>query len=100
MSENCEKVVLTIQKFLNGSFKHTELFAMLDRQKDFLLQKHVLYKTDDNEYNALWDTMGCVEEFFAYGKSPNLVIGVANFSVLGVFNHNYKQRKTKSQLAD
>lgn len=87
-----EKLIKEIQKFLNQPFRYDELIKMLDKQKDFLLQKNVLDKTDDCEYNALWDTILDLEKFFLYGNEPNLTIGV-KISVLAVFDYNLKQRK-------
>lgn len=87
-----ENLIKTIQKFLNTPFRYAELLAMLDKQKDFLLQKNILDKTEDCEYNALWDTICYLEKFFAYADAPNLVIG-AEISVLGIFDYNYKERR-------
>ena len=87
-----ENLIKTIQKFLNAPFEYADLLVMLDKQKDFLLQKTILDKTEDCEYNALWDTICCLEKFFAYADSPNLVIG-AQISVLGIFDCNYKERR-------
>lgn len=87
-----ENLIKTIQKFLNTPFRYTELLKMLDKQKDFLLQNNILDKTEDCEYNALWDTILDLEKFFAYGNADNLVIG-AELSVLLVFDTNYKERR-------
>jgi len=94
MKENLTK---TIQKFLNTPFKYTELLAMLDKQKDFLSQKNILDKTDECEYNALWDTINDLENFFAYAKTPNLTIG-AEVGVLAIFNYNYAERNKSLEL--
>ena len=89
-----EALIKTIQKFLNTHFWYAALLIMLDKQKDLLLTKNVLDKTDDFEYNALWDTIIELEKMFLYANAPNWVIG-AEISVLKVFNDNLKERKLK-----
>lgn len=86
-----EKLIKEIQKFLNAPFKYASLIAFLDKQKDFLLQKNVLDKTDEAEYNALWDAILDLEKFFSYANDPMLTIG-AEISVLRVFDSNLKNR--------
>lgn len=90
-----ENLIKTIQKFLNTSFRYSELLAMLNKQKDFLLQNNILDKTEDCEYNALWDTICDIEKYFVYANKPNLAIG-AEISVLGIFDYNFKERRKSS----
>ena len=87
-----ENLIKTIQKFLNTPFRYADLLVMLDKQKDFLLTKNILEKTEDCEYNALWDMIMELEKIFLYANAPNLVIG-AEISVLGIFDRNFKERK-------
>lgn len=87
-----ENLIKTIQKFLNTPFRYSELLKILDKQKDFLLTKIILEKTEDCEYNALWDMIMELEKIFLYANAPNLVIG-AEISVLGIFDRNFKERK-------
>lgn len=91
-----ESLIQGIQKFLNTPFKYTELILFLDKQKDFLLQKHILDKSEDCEYNALWDTVLCLENEFKFADKPNLIVGT-QYSVLSLFNYNYKWRKAVSK---
>lgn len=92
-----EKLIKEIQKFINSSFRYSELLKFLDKQKDFLLQKNILEKLEDCEYNALWDTICYLERFFAYANAPNLIIG-CELSVLKTFDSNYKERKKNFKI--
>ena len=87
-----ENLIKAIQKFLNRPFRYSELLIFLDKQKDFLLQKNIIDKTEDCEYNALWDTILEVEKKFKYADAPNLVIG-CEMSILKTFDDNFKCRK-------
>ena len=80
-----------VQKFLNQPFYYSELLAVTDKQKDFLLQKGVMDKIEECEYNALWDTILDLEDMFSFAKAPNLVIGTRT-SVVSMFNRNFKER--------
>jgi len=70
---------------------------MLDKQKDFLLTKNILEKTEDCEYIALWDTIMELEKIFLFAKEPNWVIGTQT-SVLGIFDRNFKERKENFKI--
>jgi hypothetical protein len=89
-----ENLIKTLQKFLNSPFRYVELLNILDKQKDFLLTKNILEKTEGYEYNALWDTISDLEKTFLYAKAPNLAIA-ARISVLGIFDRNFKNRTLK-----
>ena len=92
-----EKIIKDIQKFINIGFNYSQLLIFLDKQKDFLLKKNILEKTEECEYNALWDTILDLEKFFLFGNKPSLVIK-ARISILKIFDYNLKERiklKTK-----
>lgn len=91
-----ESLIKTIQKFLNTPFRYSDLLVMTDKQKDLLLTKNILYKTEDCEYNALWDTIIDIEKVFLYANATQLVIS-AEISVLGIFNRNFKERIKSKQ---
>jgi uncharacterized protein YjcR len=86
-----DNLIKLVQKFINTPFSYLELLIFLDKQKYFLLQKNILEKTEDCEYNSLWDTMLCLEDFFSFANSNNLII-ISEISVLSIFNSNYKWR--------
>jgi hypothetical protein len=83
-----------IQKFLNTPFQYVDLLAMLDKQKDFLMDENILNKTEEREYNSLWDTVICLEKYFEYAKDSCFVI-YSKVSVKGVFDSNYNSRPLK-----
>ena len=87
-----ENLIKQIQKFLNAPFRYSDLLIFLNKQKNLLLQKNILDKTDGYEYNAIWDTILEVEGIFKYADAPNLVIG-CEMSVLKTFDDNFKSRK-------
>jgi hypothetical protein len=87
-----ENLIKTLQKFLNSPFKYAELLVILDKQKTLLLQENVILKTEECEYNALWDTVLEIEKNFAIFNKPNLVINT-EFSVTILYDHNFKSRQ-------
>ncbi len=72
-------------------FRYEALVIFLDGQMDFLLKENILSKTDQDEYNALWDTLIDIKQFFSYADDPTLVIG-CEISVLKIFDYNFKSR--------
>ena len=88
-----ESIIKSIQKFLNQPFKYAALTLFLDKQKDFLLQPNILEKTEECEYNALWDTIIYLEGLFKYAKRTEMTIAIDDLSVLLIFDTNYKERK-------
>ena len=91
-----ENFIKGIQKFLNMPFKYRDLLIFLDKQKDFLLRKDILEKTEEAEYNALWDVITELESFFVYAKGENMTIGV-EMSVNRLFEYNYKKRNERNK---
>lgn len=92
-----DNLINAIQKFLNTPFYYSALIVMLDKQKDFLLQKNILDKADDCEYNALWDTICYLENHFAFAKEPNWIIG-CEISISKLYNNYYNQRRNLNPL--
>tara|TARA_R110000823_G_scaffold50477_4_gene126568 strand:+ start:625 stop:912 length:288 start_codon:yes stop_codon:yes gene_type:complete len=92
-----ENLIKTLQKFLNNPFTYAELFKMLDKQKDFLLQDKILNTTEEAEYNALWDTIGQLETKFKFGDKPKVIIGTET-SVTRMFDLNLKQRRASLKV--
>ena len=87
-----ENLIKVLQKFFNSPFRYKDAMNFLDKQKDFLLTPNVLNKTEEHEYNALWDTVLNLEKSFSYAKEPNLVMAT-RLSVLLIFDNNFKERK-------
>ncbi len=92
-----ENLISIIQKFLNKPFTYAEILVILDKQKDFLLTKNILDKTEDCEYNALWDTIFDLEKCFLPFKDPNLIIG-CQLDVLEIFDYNFKERRKSYKI--
>lgn len=88
-------IIKSIQKFINSPFTYKDLLAMLDKQKDFILEKNVIEKIDDHTYNAIWDTILMLENHFSFANSEKYVIA-SEVSVSKIFDYNLKCRtKTK-----
>lgn len=87
-----EKIIITVQKFLNTPFKYFELVKMLDNQRNLLLSPNIADKIDDDEYNALWDALMDLEEKMRFAESPKLTVWT-NISFLFIFDKNHKIRK-------
>lgn len=86
-----DNLINNIQKFINSPFKYSDLLIFLDKQKDFLLQESILDKTEECEYNAIWDTIMDLQKVYEFANKSNLIIGT-KYSVLTLFNYNYKCR--------
>jgi hypothetical protein len=86
-----EKIIQEIQKLINGQFKYAELIALLDKKKDFLLRQEILDKLPTEQYNAMWDTMINLEEFFKTFSNNNYVT-TSEIPVNRIFQHNLKLR--------
>jgi len=92
-----ERLIKEIQKFLNAPFRYADLIKFLDKKKNFLLHKNIIDKTNEREYNALWDTINDLERLFLFGNKPQLVIGT-KVSVLKIFNYNLSERTKNNSI--
>lgn len=85
-----ESFINKLQKFINVGFTYADLLVLIDKQRDFLLTKNILEKTEPNELNALWYTLDWLEKYFSFAKEDGLIIGTANRSVALIFDQYSK----------
>lgn len=86
-----DNILKSIQKFLNSGFRFNDLQDYLKAHQYNILQSNIIDKFDKSEYNALWDTMLYVEDYFSFSKDKNLIIGT-RISVLEVYRYCLKIR--------
>jgi len=94
-----DKIIKSLQKILNSQFTYQELFNVIDTNKDFLTQSNIISKTDESEYNAIWDTIICIEDYFRFAKHKP-IITTSSISVNKIFEYNYDQRLNNRTAKD
>ncbi|MES2287890.1 MAG: hypothetical protein V4547_19535 [Bacteroidota bacterium] len=84
-----EQFISKLQKFISVPFTYENLCIVIDKQRDFLLTKNIMDKTEPNELNALWHTLDDLKEYFSFANEKGVVI-VTQVSVLLIFDINIK----------
>jgi hypothetical protein len=85
-----EKLIKSIQKFLNQGFKKSELLIFLDKKRDDLISPKYFNKLEKNEYNSFWDLILHVEKTLSFMSDSDVAMSEINVKFL--FNRFLNQR--------